>query len=129
PAIARALRAVPSWWDQPDHWLLIALSLILLGSAAISLPSAWNAANTADWRQLYTGVGIVTALLAVLVWVVYGIFGSWRTVAQALPIVLLVVGLAWGVGQLVSLSYERGAGRQAGALIEMPAAGLADLAA
>ncbi len=129
PAIARVLRVVPSWRDQPDPWLLIALSVILLMSAAICLPGAWNPANNAEWRQLYIGLGIATALLAVLVWVVYGVFGSWQTVAQALPIVPLVLGLAWGVGQLVSLSYDGGAGRQAGALIEMPSADLADLAA
>jgi 4-amino-4-deoxy-L-arabinose transferase-like glycosyltransferase len=129
PAIARVLRVIPSWRDQPDPWLLIALSVALLISAAICLPSAWSPANNAGWRQLYTGVGIATAVLAVLAWVVYGVFGSWRTVAQALPIVPLVFGLAWGVGQLVSLSYDRGAGRQAAALIETPVADVADFAA
>ncbi len=128
PAIARVLRAVRLWYDQPDPWLLIALSVVLLSSAAISLPGAWDPANTADWRQLYTAVGIVTAVLVVLIWVVYGVFGNWRTVGQALPIVPLIFGLAWGVGQLVSLSYDRGAGREAAALIETPAPDLADLA-
>jgi hypothetical protein len=83
----------------------------------------------AEWRQLYTGVGIVTAALALLVWVIYGIFGSWQTVVQALPIVPLIFGLAWDVGQLVALSYDRGAGRQAAALIELPAPDLVDLTA
>jgi hypothetical protein len=73
-------------------------------------------------------VGIVTAALAVLVWVVYGVFGNWRTVGQALPIVPLIFGAAWGIGQLVSLSYDRGAGREAAALIQTPAPDVADLA-
>ena len=127
PAIARVLRAVRLWHDQPDPWLLISLSVVLLISAAFCLPSAWSPTNSADWRQLYTAVGIVTAVLAVLVWVVYGVFGNWRVVGQALPIVPLIFGLAWGVGQLVSLSYDRGAGRQAAALIETPAPDLVDL--
>jgi hypothetical protein len=127
PAIARVLRTVRAWRDQPDAWLLIVLCGVLLISAAICLPSAWNPGNTAEWRQLYTGVGIVTAVLALLVWVVYGVFGSWQTVVQALPIVLLAFGLAWGVGQVVALSYDRGAGRQSAALTERPAPDVVDL--
>ena len=127
--LARVLRAVPLWYDQPDPWLLIALSVVLLSSAANSLPGAWLPTNTPEWRQLYTAIGIVTAVLAVLIWVVYGVFGNWRTVGQALPIVPLIFGLAWGVGQLVSLSYDRGAGREAAALIETPAPDVRDLEA
>ena len=82
PAIARALRPVRLWRDDSDPWLLVALSLVLLSTAALCLPSGWSPANTAEWRQLYTGVGIVTAVLAVLVWVAYGVFGNWRTVAR-----------------------------------------------
>ena len=129
PAIARVLRQVRAWRALPDAWLLIALSGALLISAAICLPSAWSPANTADWRRLYTGLGIATALLAALVWVVYGVLGSWQTVVQALPIVPLAFGLAWGVGQVVALSYDRGAGRQAAALNEVTAPDVVDLMA
>ena len=128
PAIARALRPVRLWRDDPEPWLLTALSLVLLSTAALCLPSAWSPANTAEWRQLYTGIGIVTAVLAVLVWVAYGVFGNWRTVGQAVPVVLLIFGAAWGVGQVVALSYDRGAGREAAALIQRPAPDVADLA-
>ena len=128
PAIARALRPVRLWRDDPEPWLLTALSLVLLSTAALCLPSAWSPANTAEWRQLYTGIGIVTAVLAVLVWVAYGVFGNWRTVGQAVPVVLLVFGAAWGVGQVVALSFDRGAGREAAALIQTPAPDVADLA-
>ena len=83
PAIARALRPIRLWRDDPEPWLLAALSLVLLSTAALCLPSAWTPANNAEWRQLYTGIGIVTAVLAVLVWVAYGVFGNWRTVGQA----------------------------------------------
>ena len=123
PAIARALRPVRLWRDDPEPWLLTTLSLVLLSTAALSLPSAWTPANTAEWRQLYTGIGIVTAVLAVLVWVAYGVFGNWRTVGQAVPVVLLVFGAAWGVGQVVALSFDRGAGREAAALIQTTGAG------
>ena len=128
PAIARALRPVRLWRDDPEPWLLTALSLVLLSTAALCLPSAWSPANTAEWRQLYTGIGIVTAVLAVLVWVAYGVFGNWRTVGQAVPVVLLIFGAAWGVGQVVALSFDRGAGREAAALIQTPAPDVADLA-
>ena len=128
PAIARALRPIRQWRDDPEPWLLAALSLVLLSTAALCLPSAWSPANTAEWRQLYTGIGIVTAVLAVLVWVAYGVFGNWRTVGQAVPVVLLIFGAAWGVGQVVALSYDRGAGREAAALIQTPAPDVLDLA-
>ena len=55
--------------------------------------------NGADWRQVYTGIGIGAALVAVVVWIAYGIYGSWRTVAPALPVVPLLFGLVWNVGQ------------------------------
>jgi hypothetical protein len=128
PAVARALRPVRQWRDDPDPWLLVALSTVLLSTAALCLPGAWSPANNAEWRQLYTGVGIVTAALAVLVWVAYGAFGNWRTVAQAVPVVLLVFGTVWGIGQVVAMSFDRGAGRQAAALVQMPAPDVADLA-
>ena len=75
------------------------MSLALLSSAAICLPSALSPSNTPSWRTLYTGVGLATAVMAVLVWLVYGIWGNWRTVRRALPIVLLVLGLAWGAAR------------------------------
>ena len=81
--IARTLRPIRQWRDGSRPWLLTTLSLVLLSTAALSLPSAWTPANTAEWRELYTGIGIVTAVLAVLVWVAYGVFGNWRTVGQA----------------------------------------------
>jgi hypothetical protein len=128
PAIARALRPVRLWRDDPDPWLLTAVSLVLLSTAALCLPSAWSSGNTAEWRQLYTGIGIVTAVLVVLVWVAYGAFGNWRTVAQAVPVILLAFGAVWGVGQLVALSFDRGAGREAAALNQTPAPDVVDLA-
>ena len=122
------MRPIRQWRDDPEPWLLTTLSLVLLSTAALSLPSAWTSANTAEWRQLYTGIGIVTAVLAVLVWVAYGVFGNWRTVGQAVPVVLLIFGGMWGVGQVVALSFDRGTGREAAALIQRPAPDVADLA-
>jgi len=73
-------------------------------------------------------LGIITSVLAILLWLVYGVFGSWRTVAEALPVVLLIVGLAWSVNQLSGVNYDRGAGRVAGVLLVTPdGGGLADL--
>jgi hypothetical protein len=127
PVLAQVLRTAWSWRCELDPWLLTALSLALLTSAAICLPGAVNPANNISWRQLYTGVGIATALLSVGVWAVYGVWGSWRTVVAALPVVPLVLGLAWSISQLSGLNYDRGAWRQAAVQVEMPASGLRDL--
>jgi len=128
PAVAAALRPISSWCGQLDPWLLLALELILLATAAQCLPSAMHPTNKADWVQVYTALGILTASMAGLLWLVYGVFGSWRTVAEVLPVVLLIVGLAWGASQLTALSFDRGAGRQSGIMTVMPdAGGLADL--
>jgi hypothetical protein len=43
--------------------------------------------------------------------------------------VLLIFGAAWGVGQLVALSFDRGAGREAAVLVQTPATDVSDLAA
>jgi hypothetical protein len=122
PAVAAILRTAWSWRGELDPWLLVSLSLALLTSAVICLASAPNAANRLDWQQLYTAVGIATAVLTVLLWTVYGIWGSWRTVGRALPVAPLVFLLAWGIGQMSGLSYDRDPGRRAAALNETPAA-------
>jgi hypothetical protein len=128
PAVAAALRPISSWRGQLDPWLLLALELILLAMAAQCLPSAMHPTNKADWVQVYTALGILTASMAGLLWLVYGAFGSWRTVAEVLPVVLLMGGVAWGASQLTALSFDRGAGRQSGILTVIPdAGGLADL--
>ena len=128
PAVAAALRPISSWRGQLDPWLLLTLELILLATAAQCLPSALHPTNKADWVQVYTALGILTASMAGLLWLVYGVFGSWRTVAEVLPVVLLIGGVAWGASQLTGLSFDRGVGRQSGILTVMPdAGGLADL--
>jgi len=129
PAVAQALRNAWSWRDELDPWLLVGLSLTLLAAAALSLPSYFDPVNPADWHQLYASVGIVTTFLAVALWLIYGVWGDWRTVARALPVVPLVLGMVWGVSQLTGLNYDRGAWRQAAVLAETPAPGLADLQA
>ncbi|MEJ5199311.1 MAG: hypothetical protein WHX53_10335, partial [Anaerolineae bacterium] len=113
---------------QADPWLLVALELVLIATAAQCVPGALNPTNRADWVELYTALGIITFTMAVLLWLIYGAFGSWQIVAEALPVVLLVVGLAWNVSQLAGINYDRGAERRAGVLIVTPdAGGLADL--
>lgn len=127
PAVARVL--VAAWSDrrQADTWLLLAFCLAFLFSASIALPSAANPANRADWRSLYIGVGVGTSLLAVLVWLAYGVLGSWDVVARAWPVIPLALGLAWGGGQVAALSYDRGAWRQSAALHEVAATDTVDL--
>jgi len=130
PAVAGVVRGVTGWRGQVDPWFLVALELILIFTAAQCVPGAFNATNKADWLQLYTALGVITSVLAILLWIVYGVFGSWRTVAEALPVVLLVVGLIWGVNQLSGVNYDRGAGRISGVLLVTPdGGGLADLRA
>jgi hypothetical protein len=134
PVVARVLRGVWTWarphgpdrTASADPWLLLCLSLVLLASAAICLPGAFNPSNTAGWRQLYSGVGVATTILAVLLWLIYGVWGNWRTVRQGLPALLLAVGMVWAVGQLTSINYDRGAGRRAAVLNEMPSASRID---
>ena len=127
PVVARVLGHAYEWRCERDSWILVLVSLALLVASAICLPSALNSANSEEWRSLYAGVGIAALLMSLLVWVIYGVWGNWRTVARTLPLVPLIVGLAWQVGGMVSLSYERGAGRQSGIVHETPATDLVDL--
>jgi hypothetical protein len=127
PVIARVLTSAWSCRSDLDAWLLVVVSTILLLSAALCLPGAFNPSNTASWRQLYAAVGIVTLTLSGLVWLVYGVWGNWRTVACAFPLVPLLFGLAWGLGQLNGINYDRRAWQQAGVLHEVPAPGWIDL--
>jgi len=126
PAVAWTLSVVPSWRREIDPWLLIALSLVLLSSAVMSLPS-YFAAVTDEYHRLYSGVGIGTFALAIALWVIYGVWGSWRTVGRVLPVLCLIIGLAWNIDQLSALNFDRGAGREAAVLLESPAGGLLDL--
>ncbi len=129
PVVARILRR--AWLERRnvDAALLVGVSLALLSSAAICLPSALSPSNTQPWRTLYTGVGLATAVMAALVWLVYGIWGNWRTVRRALPILLLVLGLTWGAAQMVSLSAGRTPGREPAVVAELPSPAAAALQA
>jgi hypothetical protein len=127
PVIARVLLSAWPCRREIDAWLLVSVSTMLLLSAALCLPGILNPGNTASWRQLYTAVGIVTAVLAGLVWLVYGVWWNWRTVALAAPVVPLFFGLAWGLGQVMAINYDRGAWRQPGVLHEAPAPAWGDL--
>ncbi len=127
PAIARIIRNAYESRGVRDFWLLVLVSLALFVSAAIGIPSGLNPANTSDWRALYLGVGLACLIMAIVVWVAYGVWDSWRMVVIGLPVVALVLGLAWHVSQMVSLTYDRGAGRQSAILHELPATDLADL--
>ena len=127
PVIATVIRRAWSCRREVDAWLLVVVSMVLLASAALCLTGMFNPTNNASWRRLYAVVGIVTAVLAVLLWIIYGVWGNWRTVALAAPLVPLLFGLAWGLGQINSINYDRGAWRQAGVLHEMPAPGWSDL--
>ncbi len=112
PAIARVLRVAWSWRRETDPWVLVGLSLALLFSALLSLPAAVLPRNEPAWRQVYAGIGIGTALVTVILWLAYGAYGNWRTVGRALPVVPLILGMTWHLGQMTSLSYDRGAWRQ-----------------
>jgi hypothetical protein len=127
PVIAGVLLSAWSCRRELDAWLLVTVSTTLLLCAALCLPGIFNPANTASWRQLYTVVGILTAVLAGLLWLIYGVWGNWRTVALAAPIVPLIFGLAWGVGQATGINYDRGAWRQAGVVHEAADPGWIDL--
>ncbi len=127
PTVARVLGHAYEWRRERDPWLLVFVSLALLVASVIGLPSALNSTNSEDWRSLYAGVGIATLVMSLIVWVAYGVWDNWRTVTRALPVVPLVLGLAWQVGSLVSLSYERGVGRQSGIVHDTPATDLVDL--
>ena len=125
PAVAWTLAAFWSWRAEIDPWLLFGLSLTLLVAAAISLPSFY-AATDPGHRVLYLGVTLVTGLLFAGLWVVYGIWGSWRTVRSALPAVGLLVALIWALSQLNSLNYDADPLRRPAALLQTPATGWVD---
>jgi hypothetical protein len=127
PVVARVLRSAWSCRREVDAWLLVTVTTILLLCAALCLPGIFNPSNSASWRQLYVAVATMTAALAGLLWLVYGVWGNWRTVALALPVVPLLFGLAWGIGQLNGINYDQGAWRQAGVLHERSASGWVDL--
>lgn len=126
PAVARALRGGWALRNDIDFWLLLTLSLALLTAAAICLPSYFSAYND-EYRRLYAGVGSVTFILTIVLWIVYSVLNSWQTVGRMLPVLGLVFALAWGIGQVSGLNYDRGAGRRAGVLTEMPGPGWSDL--
>ena len=127
PVVAHVIEGAWAQRRSVDAWLLFVVDLTLLGVAVMCLVSALNPSNNVSWRQLYTGVGIVTAVLAALLWLVYGVWGNWRTVACVFPVVLLVFGLVWGLSQLGGVNFDRGAWRQPGVLSEMPTRGWEDL--
>lgn len=127
PVVSRILGYACEWRRERDPWLLVLITLSMLAASAISLPSALNAANNGEWRSVYAGVGAATLVMSVTVWIAYGVWGNWRTVARSLPIVPLMFGMAWQVGSMVSLSFDRSAGRQSGIVHEMPAIDLVDL--
>ena len=127
PVIARVLQSAWSCRHEVNAWLLVTVSTILFLTAALCLTGVLNPSNNASWRQLYMVVGIVTAALGGLLWLLYGVWGNWRTVALTIPLVPLMFGLAWGLGQVSGTNYDRGAWRQPGVLHEVPAPALADL--
>jgi hypothetical protein len=129
PVIAHVILRAWSCRRELDAWLLVTVSTVLLVSAGLCLPGIFNPANNSSWRQLYAVVGIVTIALAGLLWLVYGMWGNWRTVALAAPFVPLLFGLVWGLGQVNAINYDRGAWRQSGVLHEAPAPGWHDLQA
>ena len=127
PALSRALARAYALRRERDPWLLLLVSLALLIAAAFALPSGFNTTNNAEWRTLFLGVGLATLVMAVIVWLAFGIWDSWEVVGRAAPVALLVLGLSWQIGQMVALSYDRGAWRQAGILHEVAATDLIDL--
>lgn len=127
PAVSRVISNMAEARGERDPWILVLVSLALLIAAATAIPSGLSPANTPDWRTLYLGVGIACLVMLAVVWVAYGTWNSWRVVGQVVPFVLLLFGLAWQVGQMVSLAYDRAGWRHAAIVHEMPANDLADL--
>jgi 4-amino-4-deoxy-L-arabinose transferase-like glycosyltransferase len=127
PVVARVSAQAYEWRSERDPWLLLLASAALLFAASIALPSGLNPANPEGWRSLYLAVGIAAFVLAVVGWVAYGAWDSWQVVRHTLPALLLFVGLAWSVSQMVSLSFDRGAWRQPAILHDVAATDLADL--
>ncbi len=126
PAIAWVLRTAWSWRLETDPWVLVGLSLALLFSALLCLPGAVLPRNEPAWRQVYTGIGIATFSVTLIMWLAYGAYGNWRVVGRALPVVPLILGLAWSLGQMTSLSYDRGAWRRTAITHETVAPAAAD---
>jgi hypothetical protein len=127
PVVARVLSVAYESRRERDAWLLFLISLALLIATSFALPSGFNMTNRADWRFLYLAVGIATLAMTLIVWIAYGIWDSWSVVGRVVPVVLLLLGAAWHLSEMVALSYDRGAWRQPGIVHETPAADLGDL--
>lgn len=133
PVAARIASDFLAWGaDLPygsrlDSWLMALVNVVLLLAAAFCLPGAFNPSNTATWRHIYLAVGAVTLGLAVLQWIVYGIWGNVGTVGRVLPFVLLVLGVFWTLSQTVGVNLDHGAWRRAGVLHDTTGASYRDL--
>jgi hypothetical protein len=127
PVAADIVASFAARSGDADIWLLYATNLILWLAAAMCLPGMFSPTNTANWRQVFLVVGLITLALAVVQWFAYGAWGGWRTVRDVLPAVLLTLGLIWTVSQTVGINFDRGAWRQAGVLHESTGASVADL--
>ena len=112
PAVTSVLRRLWSVRGVTDTWLLVGISMALSLAAAISLAGASSANHSDGWRTMYSSVGLISAVLAVAIWVLYGFLGNWDLVRRTAAAVPLALGLAWGVGQLVSLNYDSDPWRQ-----------------
>ncbi len=126
PVIARILALLAGWGSEVDPWLMAILSLVLLTSAAISLPSAF-AASPDEGRRLYIAVGLVTSVMLVILWVTFTLWGSAAIARRVLPVLGLLIGGIWAVSQLVGLSYTAQVAHYSGVLAQVAGPGWVDL--
>ncbi len=102
------------------------LSLVLLTSAAISLPSAFTV-SPEEGRQLYIAVGLVTSVMLVILWVTFTLWGSADIARRVLPVLGLLIGGIWAVSQLVGLSYMAQVAHYSGVLAQVAGPAWVDL--
>jgi hypothetical protein len=125
PAVAWSLRAVWRWRVELDFWLLIGLSLSLVVTMAISLAGLVSDTDPTH-RSLYIAILAGVLLLFAGLWIIYGIWGSWRVVGRTLPVVAFIVAGVWALGQLNGLNFNLDPLRQTAVLAEAPGPGWGD---
>lgn len=126
PVVAGILALFAGWGQEADPWLMAILSLVLLTSAAISLPSAF-AASPEENQRLFIAVGLVTSILLVGLWITFSFWGSADITRRVLPVLGLLVGGIWAVSQLAGINYNLTVAHYSGVLAQIAGPAWGDL--
>ncbi|HEX9117285.1 MAG TPA: hypothetical protein VGA61_14555 [Anaerolineae bacterium] len=118
PVAARGLAGLAEWRADLDGWLLFGISLALLISSAIALPTAFSTLARPDDQRTAIAVTVVAMVLALALWLTYYWFGNAALAQRVLPVLWLVVAGLWSIGQLTGLNFQAEPGKANGVLAQ-----------